>query len=57
MFKQLSLKTKQTFEFLYYLTDGERVLSVVVGASFLADKPLDFHAVVFSVLPILFKVQ
>ena len=55
--KQLSLDTKQEFEFMYHLIDGERLLSVVVGvASVSADKPLDFHDTVFPVSASLFKV-
>ena len=30
-FKQLSLNTKQKFEFAYELIDGERLLSMVVA--------------------------
>ena len=56
-FKQLSLNTKQKFELLYHLINGERLLSVVVGVvCFLADKPLDFHDTNFSVSFTLFKV-
>ena len=55
--KQLSLDTKQEFEFMYHLIDGERLLSVVVGvASVSADKPLDFHDTIFPVSASLFKV-
>ena len=55
-FKQLPLDTKQKFEFLYHLIDGERLLSVVVGlVIFSADKPLDFNNTIFSVLLSLFK--
>ena len=51
---ELALNTKQKFP--YHLIDGERLLSVVVGlGSFSADKPLDFHDKIFSVLPSLFK--
>ena len=55
--KQLSLNTKQEFELMYHLIDGERLLSVVVGvASVSADKPLDFHDTIFPVSASLFKV-
>ena len=51
-FKQLPFNTKQKLEFPYYLIDGERLLSVVVGvASFSGDRPLDFYDTIFSVLP------
>ena len=54
--KQLSLNTKQNFGFPCYLIDGERLLSVVIGVvRFLADKLLDFHDTIFSVLPSLLK--
>ena len=47
--KQLPLNTKQKFEFLYYLTDGEKILSVVVGVvSFSAAKSLDIHDAILS---------
>ena len=55
LFKQLLLKIKQKFEFLYHLIDAERLLSVVGRAvSFSADKSLDFHNKIFSVSPSLF---
>ena len=55
--RQLSLNINQKFEFSYHLSDGERLLSAVVGVeSFLVVKPLDFHDTTFSVLPSLFKV-
>ena len=41
-FRQLPLNNKQKFEFLDHLTDGERLLSLVV-------EPLDFHDATFSV--------
>ena len=44
---------KQNFEVLYFLVDGERLSSVVVGTrSF----PLDFNDATFSASPSLFKV-
>ena len=50
-FEQLPVNTKQKFEFPHRLIDGERLLSVVVGAvNFSAEKPLDFY-IIFSVLP------
>ena len=56
-FKQPPLNDKQKFESPYQLTDGERLLSVVVGVvSFLAEKPLDFHGTTFSVSPSLLKL-
>ena len=56
-FKQLPLNTKQKFEFLYHLIDGERLLPAVVGVViFSADKPLDVHDTFFPVSPSLFKV-
>ena len=56
-FKQLSLNTKQKYESLYCLNDGERLLSVMVGVvSSSPDKPLDFHDTTFSILPSLCKV-
>ena len=40
-----------------HLTFGERLLSVVVEVvRFSVDKPLDFHDIIFSVSPSLFKV-
>ena len=51
-FNQLPLNTKQKYEFLYHLIDGEKLSSIVVGVvSFSADKPLDFHDATFSVSP------
>ena len=56
-FKQLPLNTKQKFDFLYHLIDGEKLLSVVVGVlSFSTDKPLDFHDEIFLISPRPFKV-
>ena len=56
--KQLSLNTKQEFELMYHLIDGERLLSVVVGvASVSADKPLDFRDTFFPLSASLFKVR
>ena len=47
-FKQLPLNIKQKTNFLYYSLEGERLLSVVVGAvCFLVDKPLDLHDTTF----------
>ena len=47
-FKQLLLNAEQKFKFLYHLTDGERLLSEVVGVvSFLADTPLKFFDTTF----------
>ena len=55
-FKQLPLNTKQNFELLCHLIDGERLLPVAVGVvRFLADKPLDFHDTIFSIWPSLLK--
>ena len=57
-FEQLSLNTKQKFEFSYHSFDGERLLSVAVGVvGCSADKPLDFHDTIFSVLPSLFIID
>ena len=54
---QLSLNTKQQFDFPYHLIDGEILLSVVVEVvSFSADKSLDFHDTIFLVFPSLFKI-
>ena len=47
-FKQLPLRIKQKFEYLFHV--GVGVLS------FSADKPLDFHDTTFSVSPNLFKL-
>ena len=56
-FQQLSLNTKQIFEFSYQLIDREMLLSVVLEVViFWSDKPSDFHDIIFSVLPSLFKV-
>ena len=56
-FQQLSLNTKQRFEFSYQLIDREILLSVVLEVViFWSDKPSDFHDIIFSVLPSLFKV-
>ena len=50
-FKQLLLNTKEKFESLCNLIDGERLLSVAVGVViFSVDKPLDFHGTTFSVV-------
>ena len=55
-FKQRPLNTKQKLEFLYYLFDKERLLSVVVRVViFLSDKPLDFIDTIFSVLLVFLK--
>ena len=57
-FKKLPLNTKQKFESLYHLIDGERLLSLVVEVvSFSPDKPFDFDGTTFSVLPSLSEVQ
>ena len=46
----------QKFDFSFYLIDGERLFSVVVGlVRFLVNKPLDFHDATFSVSPSLVK--
>ena len=56
-FKHLTLNIKQKNEFWHYLIDGERLLSVVVGAvSFSVDKPLHFHGTTFSESPSLLRV-
>ena len=42
---------------MYNSIDGERLLSVVIGVvSLSAEKPLDFHDTIVSVLPSLFNV-
>ena len=47
-FNQLPLNTKQKFEFLYHLIDGERLLLAVVEViRFSANKSLDFHDTFF----------
>ena len=56
-FKQLSLDTKQKFQFPYHLIDGERLVSVMLEVvRFTAEKPLDFHDTTFSVPPSISKV-
>ena len=54
--KHLTLNTKQKFDSLYHLIDGERLWSAVVGVvSLSADKPLNFHDTKFSVSPSIIK--
>ena len=58
VFKQLPLNTKQKFEFPYHLIDGEKLLSIVIGAvRFSTEKSLDFHDTIILVSPSLSKVQ
>ena len=57
-FKQRPLNDKQKIGSPYQLTDGERLLSIVVTVvNFSADKYLGFHDTTFSILSSLFKVQ
>ena len=54
-FKEPSVNTKQKFESLYRLIDGERLLSVVlVVVRFSADKSLDFHDATFFSYKLIF---
>ena len=56
-FKQFPLKIKQNLEFECQLTDGEILLSVVVGVvGFLSEKLVNVHNTTFLVLPSLFKI-
>ena len=55
-FKQLSLNDKLELESPYQLTDGERLLPVVVEVVIsLGDRPLDLHDTTLCVSPRLFK--
>ena len=49
-FEQLSLNTKQRFEFPWQLIVGERLLLGVIGVAMLSrDKPFKFHDIIYSV--------